>query len=196
MKKKTVLIVAGATAVIVLGGGGVAFAATDGFDNAFDNDRLTGTSLERATKAALAEVGEGSVTEAEHSDDLDHTYSVEVRLDNGDDVDVELDEAYKVVRVDGGDDNRVGARGTAESATPTPDAATDDSALAPLTAEERAQAERVVLERLGEGSITEVERSDDADHAFEVELTRADGRDVDVELDESFAIVEIDGVRQ
>jgi uncharacterized membrane protein YkoI len=174
VKKKTALIVAGATAVIVLGGGGIAYAATDGFDNAFDDDRLTGKALERASTAALAEVGEGSVTDAERSDDVDHTYSVEVRLDNGGEVDVELDDKYEVVRVDG-DDN---AAGTAPT-TPATDATTDDSALAPLTADERAEAERVVLERLGEGSITKVERSD-----------------VDVELDETFAIVEIDGVRQ
>ena len=70
MKKKTTWIIAGAAAIVVLGGAGIAVAATDPFDQ--DNDALTGTSLERASDAALAEVGEGTVTEAERSDDLDH----------------------------------------------------------------------------------------------------------------------------
>jgi uncharacterized membrane protein YkoI len=197
VKKKTAWIVAGATTVIVLGGGGVAYASTDGFDETFgsDNDRLTGASLERASDAALAEVGEGTVTQAERSDDADHTYSVEVRLDDGREADVELDDDYTVVRIDG-DDRQDDGGGDDRAIDGTTDDATDDSTLATVTAEERAQAERVVLERLGEGTITAVERSDDADHAFEVELTRADGNDVDVELDAAFTIVEIDGVRQ
>ena len=37
--------------------------------------------------------------------------------------------------------------------------------------------------------VTEAERSDDADHAFEVEVTREDGTDVDVELDAAFAVL-------
>jgi uncharacterized membrane protein YkoI len=40
--------------------------------------------------------------------------------------------------------------------------------------------------------VTALDRSDDADHAWEVEVTGADGRDVDVELDASFGVVRVD----
>ena len=183
MKKKTIWIAAGA-AVIVLGGAGIAVAATDPFDQ--DNDRLTGTALENASEAALAEVGEGTVSEAERSDDLDHAYTVEVRLDNGDDVDVELDEQFDVVRVDGV------VPGTATSSTPTSAPGnTDDSNFA-ISTEDRASAEQAALAAAGSGTVTELERSDDADHAWEVEVTGADGRDIDVELDANFGVVKVD----
>ena len=44
------------------------------------------------------------------------------------------------------------------------------------------------------GTITEVERSDDFDHAYEVEVTLENGQDIDVELDASFAVVKVDDV--
>ena len=183
MKKKTIWIVAGA-AVIVLGGAGIAVAATDPFDQ--DNDRLTGSALESASEAALAEVGEGTVSEAERSDDLDHAYTVEVRLDNGADVDVELDEQFDVVRVDGV------VPGT--GATPSPSATSAAPVTnedAPISTEERASAEQAALAAAGSGTVTELDRSDDADHAWEVEVTAADGRDTDVELDANFGVVKV-----
>jgi uncharacterized membrane protein YkoI len=186
MKKKTILISA-AVAVVVLGGAGVAVAATDPFDG---DDRLTGSSLERASDAALAEVGEGTVREAEKSDDLDHSYLVEVRLTNGSESDVALDENYDVVWVenDRDDSDRDDAnRDDSGDSTNTPDA--DD---VPLTADERASAEAAALAEIGTGTVTDIDRSDDADHAFEVEVTQADGTDVDVELDSSFAVVRVD----
>ena len=183
MKKKTIWIVAGA-AVIVLGGAGIAVAATDPFDQ--DNDRLTGSALENASDAALAEVGQGTVSEAERSNDLDHAYTVEVRLDNGDDVDVELDEQFDVVRVDGV------VPGTGTTSTPSPSATASAGSDAAISAEERASAEQAALAAVGSGTVTELDRSDDADHAWEVEVTGADGRDTDVELDANFTVVKVD----
>lgn len=193
MKKKTTWIIAGAAAIVVLGGAGIAVAATDPFDQ--DNDALTGTSLERASDAALAEVGEGTVTEAERSDDLDHAYTVEVRREDGSDVDVELDEDYEVVRVDGASTGG-GATGT-NSETPSDDptdAATGDDAA--ISADDRSSAEKAALDAAGPGTVTDLDRSDDTDHAWEVEVTGADGRDVDVELDAQFAVVRIDSDQQ
>jgi len=192
MQKKT-WIIAGVVAVVVLGGAGIAVAATDPFDN--DNDRLSGQELESATAAALDAVGEGTVSEAERSDDLDHDYTVEVRLDNGDDVDVELDESFEVVRIDGvvpGTGNT--GSGSDSSSSPAPSGASapvDDNT--PISAEERAGAEAAALAEVGSGTVTDLDRSDDGDHAWEVEVTIADGTDYDVELAADFSVVRVDG---
>jgi len=197
MKKKTWIIAGAAAAVIVIGGTGIAFAATDGFDN--DNDRLSGQELESASAAALDAVGEGTVSEAERSNDLDHDYTVEVRLDNGDDVDVELDESFEVVRVDGvvpGTGSSSTGSGAGSSSSPAPSTsatATDDDA--PITDEERASAEKAALDHIGSGTVTDLDRSDDSDHAWEVEVTSTDGTDVDVELAADYSVVRVDGDR-
>jgi uncharacterized membrane protein YkoI len=185
VQKKRIWIIAGAAAIVVLGGAGVAVAVGEPFEQ---DDRLTGETLDRASEAALAEVGEGSVASAERSDDLDHTYSVEVRLDDGGEVDVELDDGFEVVRVDGvvpGSGASTGSSG--DAATPR-----DSASAAPIGAEERASAEKAALDHVGSGTVTDLDRSDDADHAWEVEVTGADGRDVDVELDASFGVVRVD----
>jgi len=195
VKKKTTWIIAGAAAIVVLGGAGIAVAATDPFDQ--DNDALTGTSLERASDAALAEVGEGTVTEAERSDDLDHAYTVEVRREDGTEVDVELDEDYAVVRVDGataGSGTNSESPSSESPSTDPTDAATGDDA--PISADDRSSAEKAALDAAGPGTVTDLDRSDDADHAWEVEVTAADGTDVDVELDAQFAVVRIDSDQQ
>jgi len=135
------------------------------------------------------------VTEAERSDDLDHAYTVEVRREDGSDVDVELDEDYEVVRVDGASTGG-GATGT-NSETPSDDptdAATGDDAA--ISADDRSSAEKAALDAAGPGTVTDLDRSDDTDHAWEVEVTGADGRDVDVELDAQFAVVRIDSDQQ
>jgi uncharacterized membrane protein YkoI len=189
MKKKT-WIIAGAVAVVVLGGAGVAVAATDPFDS---DDRLSGQELENASAAALEAVGEGTVSEAERSNDLDHDYSVEVRLDNGGDVDVELDDSFEVVRIDGvvpGSGSSTGT-GSSDDASAAPGARVDDDT--PITAEERASAEAAALAEVGSGTVTDLDRSDESDHAWEVEVTVADGTDLDVELADDFSVVRVDG---
>jgi uncharacterized membrane protein YkoI len=199
MKKKS-LVIGAVVAVVVLGGAGIAVAATDPFDG---DDRLTGTSLERASEAALAEVGEGTVREAEKSDDLDHSYLVEVRLTDGSEADVALDEDYNVVWVDldnendsststGTDSNGTDSNGMDSSGTATTAPTSGDADDVPLTDAERTSAEAAALAQVGSGTVTDIDRSDDVDHAFEVEVTQADGTDVDVELDSNFSVVRVD----
>ena len=203
MKKKTIWITSAAVGtVLVLGGAGIAVAVTDPFDG---NDRLTGSTLDRAGSAALDEVGSGTVTDAEKSDDAGTAYEVEVTLDNGEEVDVELDTSFGVVRVDGGSTagkSSASTGGASDAASPsaspeaTPDAGDSDD-LPALTEADTAAASAAALAALPAGTvgtITEVERSDDFDHAYEVEVTLENGQDIDVELDDAFAVVTVDGV--
>jgi hypothetical protein len=57
---------------------------------------ITGPALEQASSAALDHLGEGRVTETEVGDE-DSYYEVEVTLDDGSQVDVQLDRAFAVV---------------------------------------------------------------------------------------------------
>ncbi|HET9250333.1 MAG TPA: hypothetical protein VFP13_10420, partial [Actinomycetota bacterium] len=62
-----------------------------------DDDRpLTGSALERASAAALASTGGGTVIETEVGDD-GAAYGVEVRLEDGRVVEVSLDADFAVV---------------------------------------------------------------------------------------------------
>jgi len=67
---------------------------------ATDDRPLTGSTLTKATAAALEATGDGKVTETSGSDDTDHEYEVEVLLPSGADVTVELDRDFKVTRID------------------------------------------------------------------------------------------------
>lgn len=100
MDRRTRWIVGGALAVAVVGGGaGVAIA-----NGAGDADEpLSGSTLERATAAALEHTGGGTVIEAEAGDD-GAAYGVEVRLPAGRVVEVTLDERFKVVGQQADDD--------------------------------------------------------------------------------------------
>ncbi len=60
---------------------------------------ITGPDLEPASAGALAHVGEGRVTDTEIEDEESY-YEVEVTLDNGRQIDVQLDEAFNVVGTD------------------------------------------------------------------------------------------------
>ncbi|MET0713285.1 MAG: PepSY domain-containing protein [Mycetocola sp.] len=187
MKKKTVIIGSALAAVLVLGGTGAAVAANHSND---DDTPLAGTTLDMASKAALAETGEGRVTEAE----AEHGgYEVEVTLDNGSEVDVWLDDTFTVVRVDAADDKGTDDNSGDDSSDDNSDdnssTGSDDNST--LTADERASAEAAAL-AAEPGKVTQVERSDDGDHAFEVEITREDGTEIEVELDAAFTVVRVD----
>ena len=95
MKRKNAALAAAAAAVIIVGGAGTAIAGGSGDDDASDRP-IEGPALEEATKAALDETGGGTVTETELGDEESY-YEVEVTLDNGDQVDVQLDEDFNVV---------------------------------------------------------------------------------------------------
>jgi uncharacterized membrane protein YkoI len=96
MTRKLVLLAAVVVLAVVTAG--IAIAA--GGD---DEQPLTGSTLERATAAALAHTGGGTVTETEVGDD-GAAYEVEVRLANGRQVEVSLDESFDVVGTERDDD--------------------------------------------------------------------------------------------
>ena len=123
MRKKTMWITGAATAAVVLGGASVAVAATqpvrdlppwhpaalvlgvgnleldDDFDDLGDANgpALTDADRAMASSAALARVGQGTVTEVERDDDDGAAYEVEVRLSDGTQVEVGLGADFQVL---------------------------------------------------------------------------------------------------
>ena len=98
MKKQTKLIIAGAS-VLAVAAGGVGIAAATGMteDEAEGPDTpITGNALDQAKAAALESTGQGTVTETETGDEESY-YEVEVTLDDGSQVDVQLDHHFNVV---------------------------------------------------------------------------------------------------
>jgi hypothetical protein len=97
------MIAVGAVVVAALGvtatGITMATAGTDDTDTP-----ITGDALQRASAAALAHTGEGDVTETEVGDE-ESLYEVEVTLDDGSQVDVQLDEQFNVVGSSADDDS-------------------------------------------------------------------------------------------
>jgi uncharacterized membrane protein YkoI len=101
-KRKLMAIGGVALAVAIIGGGGGAVVAMGGDDDEAEQP-ITGTDLEKASAEALKHTGGGRVTGTEVGDE-ESLYEVEVTLDNGDQVDVQLDENFNVVG-DEADDN-------------------------------------------------------------------------------------------
>ena len=73
-KLKKILIAVAALAALALGGAALAGASPD---NITGGDELTGSTLDRASKAALAETGGGKVTDSERDNENGATYEVE-----------------------------------------------------------------------------------------------------------------------
>ena len=97
-----------AAAVIVVGvaaGLGAVQASQDDGDDDETQTAISGDALAQASDAALAYTGEGRVTGSE-VDDEESKYEVEVTLEDGTQVDVQLDEDFQVVGTesDGTDD--------------------------------------------------------------------------------------------
>ena len=102
MKRSTRVIVA-ATAVVA-GLGAVGAAAASASSSEEIDTPITGGALEQASAAALTSTGEGRVTGTEVGDEESY-YEVEVTLDDGREVDVQLDKDFNVVgsKTDAGD---------------------------------------------------------------------------------------------
>ena len=95
MQRLTKISVATAGLVVAIAGGtGVAMAG-GADDNATDTP-IEGAALDQATTAALAHTGQGKVTGTEVGDEESY-YEVEVTLDDGSQVDVQLDKSFAVV---------------------------------------------------------------------------------------------------
>jgi uncharacterized membrane protein YkoI len=101
VKDKLKGVIIGVAAIAALGAGGTAIAgaAGGGDDNGTDK-AITGTALDQASAAALKATGGGKVTETEVNDEESY-YEVEVTLDGGRQVDVQLDKSFNVVSSEG-----------------------------------------------------------------------------------------------
>jgi hypothetical protein len=107
MTRRTTWIAAGVVALAVAGAGAGIAVAGGGADN---EAPITGDALRQASAAALDHTGEGRVTDTEVGDEESY-YEVEVTLDDGSQVDVQLDRNFRVVGSEadsdsGADDDR------------------------------------------------------------------------------------------
>ncbi len=106
---RNILLSLAALSAMALGAGAIAEAgqsqsqptaqvseAADSSDAGDSDKAITGSALDQATKVALDETGGGKVTETEEGDEESY-YEVEVTLGDGSQVDVQLDENFKVV---------------------------------------------------------------------------------------------------
>lgn len=166
-----------------------------------DDDR------QQASEAALAAVGEGRVVSVEETDGDDTAaYEVEVGLDSGADLDVELDDDFAVLN-QGEIDSVLSQQGGAPSdaspssdTSPSSDASPSDDASprvdddTPLEGAVKRQAEQAALAEVGEGRVSESTYADPEDrHVYEVEIDLASrDDDVTVELDADFGVVRVD----
>ena len=109
MNRRTKWLAGGVLALTMVGAGvgiGLAETNTEAGDEAegTDSDQpLTGSDRERAEAAALDSVGGGTVIETEIGDD-GAAYGVEIRRDDGSQVEVNLDESFTVIGTEAGDD--------------------------------------------------------------------------------------------
>ena len=94
MKRSTIILTGAAAAAVIAIGSGVTFAVAQGGDDS--EPPITGDALDQATAAALAHTGGGRVTGTEVGDEESY-YEVEVTLEDGSQVDVQLDRSFHVV---------------------------------------------------------------------------------------------------
>ncbi|MCU1555182.1 MAG: hypothetical protein JWM13_2668 [Arthrobacter sp.] len=163
MRRKTMLITGVAAAAVVLGGATVAVAAST---LASDDQPLSGTELQQASDAALAKAGGGTVLKAETDDGA---YEVDVQRPDGTRVEVEVDRSFQMATAEGPDD--------------------DDFNLPALSAADRDQAANAALARVGQGTVSEVERENEGGSAYEVEVRLPDGSQVEVQVGADFQVL-------
>ena len=111
MNRRMKIVIGTAAAAVIAGvaAAGVAGAADLTGDDTPDV-AITGTDLERAGEAALAETGGGEVVDSEVEDE-ENGYEVEVNLDDGRQIEVQLDANFAVVS---SDENEEGDDGDAD----------------------------------------------------------------------------------
>jgi hypothetical protein len=101
MNRRVRIALAAGAVVVAAGGGAVAVGASSNDDR---EAPISGDAYDRASQAALAYTGSGRVTETEVGDE-DSYYEVEVTLDDGSQVDVQLDRNFQVVSSSADDDH-------------------------------------------------------------------------------------------
>jgi len=97
-RRTKTIIAAAALGTVVAAGAGIAAADSAGSGGDDAELPIAGPDLDRASAAALAHTGGGAVTDTEVGDEESY-YEVEVTLDDGSQLDVQLDEQYNVVLV-------------------------------------------------------------------------------------------------
>jgi uncharacterized membrane protein YkoI len=97
---RKLLLISVLVLVVVIGGASAGIAIAAGGE---DEQPLTGSTLQRATDAALAHAGGGTVVETESGDD-GAAYSVEIRREDGSQVEVNLDTDFNVIGSEADDD--------------------------------------------------------------------------------------------
>ena len=106
MTRRNRLLAISLAVVAIATGAGIVVA--NGADEDSDTEApLVGTDLDRATEAALAHTGGGTVIESEVGDD-GAAYGVEIRKADGSVVEVNLDEAFNVIGSEPDDDSAAG----------------------------------------------------------------------------------------
>jgi len=158
-RTRKILIGTGIAAVLVGGVATIAVAQQD----------PTPPDLERAAQVG-AEAAEGGVVVGVEQED-DGTYDVEVRREDGTEVDVDLSATFEVLRTEIDPDDR------------------DDADHRPLDEPTRTRAADAALAAVGEGAVVSVE-SDDG--GYEVEVRHADGTESEVTLDADLRVVHVE----
>lgn len=102
MRKRTAWIIGAAVAAAALGSATVAGAAgnmvvDDLTPNGGSQGTLSQADRDKAVQAALAKVGPGTVTDVEGGDDPGAAYEVEIRLNSGTEVEVNLGPDFQVL---------------------------------------------------------------------------------------------------
>ena len=90
-------------ALVAIGAGAGIVVANGSAEDSDTDAPLVGTDLDRATEAALAHTGGGTVIESEVGDD-GAAYGIEIRLDDGSVVEVNLDSSFAVIGSDADED--------------------------------------------------------------------------------------------
>ena len=101
------LVIAAGAVAIIAGGAGVAAASGSGEG---PDVAITGDALQKASEAALAETGGGTVSGTEVGDE-DSYYEVEVTRGDGSQVYVQLDESFAVVGSNADEESSGGGAG-------------------------------------------------------------------------------------
>jgi hypothetical protein len=103
MQRRTRFVIAAtAAAALAAAGTGLAVASASDDDDATETP-ISGAALQKASDVALAHTGGGRVTGTEVGDEESY-YEIEVTLDDGRQVDVQLDERFTVVGREADDD--------------------------------------------------------------------------------------------
>ncbi len=176
-------------------------------------------SIGEAERAAVAAVGEGSATWSGPENDLGAAWEVEVTRADGSEVDVlvaadgtiiEMFERFPVPgdrgssgydndgysaadEYAGGADTRVqggsGQTGSGQTGSGQTGSGQTGSGQTRTGMIDRATAQRIAVEAVGGGQVTWAGREDDRGAAWEIEVTRPDGSEVDVLIDASGNVI-------